>query len=128
MSTGRDLATTEEMQRSYACLKEEYLVLKRLLFGPRRERLPDDPGQGRLFDDGAPRRAFRRNLPTAIRVNPRPRSAAKGHGRRPIADHLPRRDVPHDVPEEERTCSCGREKSQIGEDVTEQLDYMPGKI
>ena len=43
-------ATTEELQRSYACLKEEYLALKRLLFGPRRERLPDDPGQGRLFD------------------------------------------------------------------------------
>ena len=34
-------ATTEELQRSYACLKEEYLALKRLLFGPRRERLPD---------------------------------------------------------------------------------------
>jgi hypothetical protein len=34
------VATTEEMQRSYACLKEEYLVLKRMLFGPRRERLP----------------------------------------------------------------------------------------
>jgi hypothetical protein len=25
-------ATTEELQRSYACLKEEYLALKRLLF------------------------------------------------------------------------------------------------
>ena len=38
------VATTEEMQRSYACLKEEYLVLKRMLFGPRRERLPKRPG------------------------------------------------------------------------------------
>ena len=26
------------------CLKEEYLALKRLLFGPRRERLPEAPG------------------------------------------------------------------------------------
>src|SRR5512142_1491576 len=43
-------ATTEELQRSYACLKEEYLALKRLLFGPRRERLPEAPGQGHLFD------------------------------------------------------------------------------
>src|SRR6516162_6613262 len=48
-------ATTEELQRAYACLKEEYLALKRLLFGPRRERLPEAPGQGHLFvDDGAP--------------------------------------------------------------------------
>src|SRR5215467_4823799 len=43
-------ATTEELQRSYACLKKEYLALKRLLFGPRRERLPEAPGQGHLFD------------------------------------------------------------------------------
>jgi hypothetical protein len=34
------VATTEELERSHACLKEEYLALKRLLFGPRRERLP----------------------------------------------------------------------------------------
>src|SRR5687768_10804451 len=46
-------ATTEELQRSYACLKEEYLALKRLLFGPRRERLPKAPGQGHLFDTAA---------------------------------------------------------------------------
>ena len=33
-------STSEELQRSYACLKEEYLALKRLLFGPRREVPP----------------------------------------------------------------------------------------
>src|SRR6201986_2090643 len=47
------VTTTEEIQRSYACLKEEYLALKRLLFGPRRERLPEAPGQGHLFDTAA---------------------------------------------------------------------------
>ncbi len=47
-------STTDELQRSYACLKEEYLALKRLLFGPKRERLPEAPGQLHLFDDGAP--------------------------------------------------------------------------
>src|SRR6478752_5070767 len=46
-------ATTEELQRSYACLKEEYMALKRLLFGPRRERLPEAAGQGHLFDTAA---------------------------------------------------------------------------
>jgi hypothetical protein len=48
------VATTEELQRSYACLKEEYLALKRLLFGPRRERLPEAPGQQHLFDADPP--------------------------------------------------------------------------
>src|SRR5215813_11064867 len=45
--------TTEELRRSYACLKEAYLALKRLLFGPRRERLPEAPGRGHLFDAAA---------------------------------------------------------------------------
>src|SRR3954464_6923368 len=43
-------ATTEERERAYACLKEELLNLKRMMFGPRRERLPEAPGQGHLFD------------------------------------------------------------------------------
>src|SRR3979490_23673 len=47
-------ATNQELQRSYTCLKEEYLALKRLLFGPRRERLPEDPGQLHLFHADAP--------------------------------------------------------------------------
>jgi transposase len=36
--------------------------------------------------------------------------------------------VLHNVPEEDRTCRCGPAKTRIGEDVTEQLDYIPGKI
>jgi hypothetical protein len=43
--------TTEERERAYACLKEELLNLKRMMFGPRRERLPEAPGQGHLFDE-----------------------------------------------------------------------------
>src|SRR3954454_25123462 len=46
-------ATTEELQRDYACLKDEVLALKRLLSGPRRERLPEAPVQALLFDDPA---------------------------------------------------------------------------
>ena len=47
-------ATTEDLQRSYACLKEEYLALKRLFFGPRRERLPEAAGQLHLFHADVP--------------------------------------------------------------------------
>lgn len=120
-------ATTEELQRSYACLKEEYLALKRLLFGPRRERLPEAPGRGHLFDTSPAASAA--SEPAANDPSESaPAKRRKGHGRRPIGDHLPRRDVLHDIPEEQRTCSCGRAKTKIGEDVTEQLDYIPGKI
>ena len=61
--------------------------------------------------------------PLPRRTRSRRRVNGKGHGRRPIPDHLPRKDVPHDVSPAERVCDCGREKSRIGEDVTEQLEY-----
>jgi transposase len=119
-------ATAEELQRALACLKEEYLVLKRLLYGPRRERLTEDPNQLHLFDTDADLSVA---VPEPVVENQAqsPRYH-KGHGRRPIPDHVPRRDVLHEVPDEERTCGCGREKVKIGEDSTEQLDYIPGKL
>jgi len=121
-------ATTEERRRSYACLKEEYLVLKRLLFGPRRERLPEAPGQLHLFDADAPPSLPDESADPAPAEEPPRRKRTKGHGRREIPEHLPRKDVPHDVSPEERVCDCGREKARIGEDVTEQLEYEPGKM
>jgi transposase len=120
-------ATTEELQRSYACLKEEYLALKRPLFGPRRERLPEAPGQGHLFDT-EPMASTTPEPDASDPSDPASARHRKGHGRRPSGDHLPRRDVLHDVPEDQRNCTCGRAKAKIGEDVTEQLDYIPGKI
>ena len=119
-------ATAEELQKALACLKEEYLALKRLLYGPRRERLTEDPSQQHLFDTEA-----LTSLPLpelASEDAPQSQKRRKGHGRRPIPDHVPRRDVLHDVPEAERTCGCGREKAKIGEDTAEQLDYEPGKL
>ena len=122
-------ATTEELKRSYDCLKEEHLALKRLLFGPRRERLPEAPGQGHLFEvDTAAAPSVPPEPDASDAAGPAPARRRNGHGRRPIPDHLPRQDVPHDVPEADRICDCGRARTKIGEDVTEQLDYVPGKI
>jgi transposase len=119
-------ATTEEQRRAYDCLKEEYLALKRLFFGPRRERLPEAPGQLHLFDADTP--PSLPDEPAAPAEELPSRKRKKGHGRREIPDHLPRTPVLHDVPPEARVCDCGREKARIGEDVTEQLEYEPGKL
>ena len=116
------------LQRSFACLKEEYLALKRLLFGPRRERLPEAPGQQHLFDADPPSSVPEGPADPEPAEGSPPHRRRKGHGRREIPDHLPRQEVRHDVAPHERVCSCGREKAQIGEDVTEQLDYVPGKL
>ena len=124
-------ATAEELQRTLDCLKEEYLALKRLMFGPRRERLPEDPNQQHLFDTSAPPQessATPDDSEAQSAQSAPPRKRRKGHGRRPIPDHLPRREVLHDVPLEDRLCDCGREKARIGEDVTEQMDFVPAKV
>jgi transposase len=121
-------ATTEELQRSYACLKEEYLAMKRLLFGPRRERLPEAPGQLHLFDSDAPPCVPDEAAASAPDEESLPRKRRKGHGRRRLSDDLPREEVLHDLCAGDRVCGCGRAKTQIGEDASEQLEYQPGKL
>lgn len=121
-------ATHEELQRAYACLKEEYLALKRLMFGPRRERLPEDPNQQYLVDPGAPVLDPPEVGTTDPVQTPARPQRRKGHGRCALPEHLPRQEVVHDIPDGDRRCACGRDKTAIGEDVTERLDYIPGRL
>ncbi len=70
------------------------------------------------------------------RVEPAPESEAppvapkpKGHGRRLLPASLPRKPVVHDVPPERRDCpDCGARRDRIGEEVREQLEYVPASL
>lgn len=48
--------------------------------------------------------------------------------RRPLPDNLPREVIEHDVPEHEKQCACGCSKQRIGEEVTEQLEFIPAQL
>jgi transposase len=121
-------ATNGELQRSYDCLKEQYEAMKRLWLGPRRERLTEAPGQQHLFDiAGTISPASELTIPPPAE-EPAGQKRKRGHGRRQIPEHLPRMEHRHDVPPEDRVCACGREKSCIGEDVSEQAEIEPAKI
>jgi transposase len=51
---------------------------------------------------------------------------AQKPARRPLPEHLPREDVIHSAP---CTCpACGGALRRIGKDVTETLDYVPGRF
>src|SRR3954468_219709 len=53
-------------------------------------------------------------------------SEAQKPARRPLPEHLPRQDVTHPVP---CVCpACGGALRRIGEDITETLDYVPGRF
>src|ERR1700726_911525 len=53
-------------------------------------------------------------------------SEAQKPARRPLPEHLPRESILHQAP---HACpSCGSPLRRIGEDVTETLDYVPGRF
>src|SRR5437588_864190 len=63
--------------------------------------------------------------PTPSPTRPKP----NGHGRKPLPAGLPRKRVVHDVPPEQRLCpDCGGARGCIGEEVREQLEYVPASL
>ncbi|HKB35465.1 MAG TPA: IS66 family transposase [Gemmataceae bacterium] len=51
------------------------------------------------------------------------------HGRSPLPEHLPRREVIHDLSETQRLCPCcGKPRVCIGAQTAEQLDCEPAKF
>ena len=58
-----------------------------------------------------------------------PAHTRKKGGRKPLSATLPRIDVIHDLPEEEKVCAHDGERLvSIGEVVSEQLDIIPAKV
>jgi transposase len=63
------------------------------------------------------------------------RIAVRGHQRRggggvrkPLPASLPRVDVIHDIPESQKRTLCGLSRQKIGEEVHEELDWVPGSL
>lgn len=56
-------------------------------------------------------------------------SKPKGHGRRRLPTNLPRRKVIHDLPEHEKPCPCcGEARHVIGQEISEQLEFVPARL
>ena len=53
----------------------------------------------------------------------------KGHGRKPLPASLPRKPVLHDLTPEQLPCpDCGTVRIRIGEEIREQLEYVPASL
>jgi len=60
-----------------------------------------------------------------VHVRPAVKQAPTQPARRPLPEHLPREQIVHDPP---CTCpACGGELRRLGEDVSEMLEYVPGR-
>jgi transposase len=112
-------------------LQHQLEQLLRQRYGPKGERI--DPAQLWLFAQEilAQAEPSPEPAPTAESAPPpAPRAPKKeGHGRKPLPASLPRLPVLHDVPPEQRTCpDCGGQRACIGQDVREQLEYIPASL
>ena len=118
-------ATLHEQQRQAARLQKQVEHLLKRLYGPRSERI--DPGQLTLFGEQAQTAAPEQ---TAEEQAPAPKPAkGKGHGRKALPKDLPRKRIVHDAPAEDKKCpECGADKKRIGEEVSEQLEYVPASL
>ena len=109
-------------------LYEQIKLLRQQLFGRKSEKSPNNHLNIHikpLFDIPEPEDEDEEDESEEIIV---PAHTRKKGGRKPLPDDLPRVEVVHDIPEEEKICSCGCIKKRIGEEVSEQLDIVPARI
>jgi len=120
-------------ERKVNMLQHQVEQLLRRLYGRRSERL--DPNQ--LMFDGLLREALEQpsSLPgpsfESVAVErKRPKAPKRQHpGRIPIPEHLERVEILLDIPEEEKICpETGKPLKQIGFEISEKLEYRPGKL
>jgi transposase len=114
-------------------LQQRLDLLLRKLYGQKAERF--DPNQPWLLPEMAPD-AVNAETATDAPADPEADEQAapkqtkrKGHGRQALPKDLPRQRTEHTLPEAERICPCCGEVCQkFGEDVSEQLDYIPASL
>jgi transposase len=123
--------TVSQQQQRLEKLAHELALLKRAVFGSRRERFGDDPDQKLLFDVSADQAAEApaAELDADESADDRPERKRKGHGRRPLPQFLPRKRIEHALPGEELGCpGCGTAREKISQVVSEQLEYTPASL
>ena len=123
---GQFTGLKDQHDKETGILLEQIRHLRDKLFGRKSEKLPVDT-------DIQPLLLFDMPEPDDVEADeaeeeiPVPAHTRKKRGRKPLPADLPRIEVVHDIPDEEKTCKCGCELTRIGEEVSEQLDIVPAK-
>jgi transposase len=115
--------TVQSLEQAVQELRRELELYRRYVFGPRRERLVEAPGQGHLFEPEGGESITPLPEPPARE----PKAPARTRqSRKPDYDRLPQVRIEHDVPEADKVCSqCGEPKARIGEDEARVLEFVP---
>jgi transposase len=123
-------ATLHQQNHLVEKLQHQLEQLLRQRYGRKGERA--DPAQLLLFAQEVLAQAGPEVSAPEPDPDPTPtptRPKANGHGRKPLPANLPRKPVVHDVTPEQRICpDCGADRRPIGEEVREQLEYVPASL
>lgn len=120
--------TVTAQQRTIEQQQHRIAQLLRRTFGPKQERI--DLDQLLLFDSADVSALIEEREEAA---DSGPETSAKrrrrGHGRRALPAHLPRERRRYELTEAERQCpGCGEARQEIGQETSEQLEYVPASF
>lgn len=101
---------------------------KRHTFGRKSEKY--DPNQKLLFEALEEKvKARQSELLASERSEAGRKKKSRHNGRTPLPSDLPRERIEHLPEKDALICkTCGREKQRIGEEITEELDYVPASF
>jgi transposase len=125
----REQAKTIAVMEAKLSWSEEKLRAWELrYYGRKSEKFsPSDEKQNRLFDE-----AEANADETGLRVTEKiivPSHERKKKGRKPKVDTLPVREIVHELNTAERSCPCcGKERPEIGEELTSEYDLVPAHL
>jgi transposase len=111
-------------------LKFEIARLRRMQFGRSSERITRRIEQLELRLEELETGAAEEATKAEAEERPRPLAERAKPKRKPLPEHLPRQEMVHE-PAGDGACTCpacGAGMAKLGEDVTEVLDYVPGRF
>jgi len=112
-------AALSVQQAQYESLKQQILNLRRAHFGQSAERMMAQP---ELFTEPV-------TIPVPPVVTETISYERAKAGRPALPKDLPRIRLEYDLPEADKACTCcGGELEKIGEETSEQLDYIPAQL
>jgi len=105
-------------------LKSQLTLFKRRFFGSKSEKLtPEEIEQGLLFNEAEKFIELEKTKETVVKSHKR-----KKKRRKAFPDYIPTREIIHDIPEDEKICSCGAELTHIGDDIFKELELIPATV
>jgi transposase len=121
----RLLQFSQKQEETIHVLEEKLALLTAKLFGKKSEKFQElNPDQLNFLAQHA--------LENPVELEDLLEREVKAHkrkgGRKPFPKELSRREVIHDISQEDKICSCGCELQKIGEEKSEQLEFIPAKL